>query len=147
MKKCPHCAEEIQDEAKKCKHCKEWCPIDVHDFIVREGTRIQEITEQFTPRITEALRASGYQPVAVTCDPLAQVWRLEMTKPQPPAIDEIKRILTEIVALLRYNNEHLRYINECFEIKDGLVVTVVLEEHIKSAFCLSQRFPSPTSAR
>jgi hypothetical protein len=39
MKKCPFCAEEIQDEAIKCKHCSEF--LDEADRLSLSGKKIQ----------------------------------------------------------------------------------------------------------
>jgi hypothetical protein len=45
MKKCPFCSEEIQNEAKKCRHCGEYLDKTIAQIINKEDDRFNDFIE------------------------------------------------------------------------------------------------------
>lgn len=76
MKRCPHCAEEIQDEAVKCKHCG--------------GAVVSEVWRDFCERYAKMTPQERKSEFAALADDQKEVFRaawsaLGYDQPQPAA--------------------------------------------------------------
>lgn len=68
MKKCPYCAEEIQDEAKKCKHCGEWLEGNLKADITNTAKSILSKSSSFIKQQINTYQENRYKDLHIPSD-------------------------------------------------------------------------------